>query len=199
MILTPLMVKSGDWLAMRFDAEPATTGPEGATALDRHVVIVGCDEVGKLISLMLERADIPHVVFDHDIEVVRKGRRAGRNAHFGDMWNRSTQDAAGLGKAAAVFIASTDMERAKELAVTLHRLYSSLDVYVRVRSLDDRDELLAKGVKHAGTAYIESTLLRGSMLLKDLGVSEDDVQEIVQAFQSDDRALIRAAPARGAK
>lgn len=199
MILTPLMVKSGDRLALRFDAKLATTGPEGATALERHVVIVGCDEVGKLISLMLEQADIPHVVFDHDIEVVRKGQRAGRNAHFGDMRDPSTQEAAGLGKAAAVFISSTDMEGAKELAVTLHRLYSSLHVYVRVRSLDDQDELVAKGVKHAGTAYIESTLLRGSMLLKDLGVAEDDVDEIVQAFQSDDRALIRSVSARATK
>ena len=83
--------------------------------------------------------------------------------------------------------------------MTLHRLYSSLDVYVRVRSLEDQDELVAKGIKHAGTAYIESTLLRGSMLLKDLGVAEDDVGEIVQAFQSDDHALIRAVSARTAK
>jgi len=36
-------------------------------------------------------------------------------------------------------------------------------------------------------------LVRGSMLLKDLGLSEDDVDELVKDFQENDYALIRAA------
>ena len=48
-------------------------------------------------------------------------------------------------------------------------------------------------IKHASTGYIESTLVRGSMLLKDVGLSDDDVGELVKEFQQDNYALIRAA------
>ena len=53
-------------------------------------------------------------------------------------------------------------------------------------------ELAAKGIM-AGTGYIESTLVRGSLLLKNLGLSEDDVDELVNDFQMNDYALVRAA------
>jgi len=195
MILTPLMVKVGDQLAGRLQAKPASAEATSAANLDRHVVVVGYDEVGQLIGLMLEKANIPHVAFDRDISVVRQGKRSGRNVHFGNMYSSTTQEAAGLGKAAAVYVTSRDMDRAKALAVTLHRLYPLLDVYVRVRTLDDQDALVARGIKHAGTGYIESTLVRGSTLLKDLGVPEDDVSELVNELQQDDYALIRAGHA----
>ena len=58
---------------------------------------------------------------------------------------------------------------------------------------DLADELVARGVKHAGTGYIESTLARGAMLLKDLGLSQDDASELVEALRRDNYRLIRSA------
>ena len=192
MILTPLLVKAGDHLASRLPAMPVNGEADPAAELDRHVVVVGYDEVGQLIDLMLEKANIPHLAFDRDMNVVREGKRSGRNVHLGDMYREATQEAAGLAKANAAYVTSRDMEHAKALAVTLHRLYPHLDVYVRVRTLEDQDELVAKGIKHAGTGYIESTLIRGGMLLKDLGVSEDEVGELIKELQHNDYALVRA-------
>jgi Kef-type K+ transport system membrane component KefB len=191
MILTPLMVKAGDRLASRFQTMPASAGEEPAADLERHVVVIGYDEVGQLIALMLEKAGVPHIAFDRDINIVRQAKRSGRNVHFGDMSSTATQAAAGLAKAAAAYVTSRDMDHAKALAVTLHRLYPHLDVYVRVRTLGDQHELAAKGVRHAGTGYIESTLVRGGMLLKDLGVAEDHVSELVKELQHNNYALIR--------
>jgi glutathione-regulated potassium-efflux system protein KefB len=192
MILTPLLVKAGDHLASRLRAMPVTGEADPAADLDRHVVVVGYDEVGQLIDLMLEKANIPHLAFDRDMNVVREGKRSGRNVHFGDMYSKATQEAAGLAKANAAYVTSRDMEHAKDLAITLHRLYPHLDVYVRVRTLGEQDQLVDKGIKHAGTGYIESTLIRGGMLLKNLGVSEDDVGELIKELQHNDYALVRA-------
>jgi len=193
MIATPLMVKAGDRLADRLRSMPASEEEKPAADLDRHVAIIGYDEVGQLIDLLLEKANIPHLAFDRDINIVRQGKGSGRNVHLGDMYNAPTQEAARLGKAAAVYVTSRDMDHAKALAITLHRLYPHLDIYVRVRTLADQNELVAKGIRHASTGYIESTLVRGGMLLKDLGVSEDDVSGLVNDFQQNDYALIRAA------
>jgi glutathione-regulated potassium-efflux system protein KefB len=158
-------------------------------------VVVGYDEVGQLIDLMLDKANIPHLAFDRDLQLVIRGKRSGRNVHFGDMYSPATQDAAGLGRAAAAYVTSRDMDHARALAITLHRLYPNLNVYVRVRTLEDQDALVAKGIKHAGTGYIESTLVRGGMLLKDLGMSEDAVSELVNELHQNDYALIRASNA----
>jgi len=195
MIATPLMVKAGDQLASRLRPVPASVKAEAAAGLDRHVVVIGYDKVGQLICLMLDKASIPYTAFDRDFTTVHQARQSGHNVHVGDMYYASTQKAAGLDNAAAVFVTSRNMELAKGLAVTLHRLYPLLNVYVGVNTIADRDELVAKGIKYASTGYIESTLVRGSMLLKEIGVPEDDVSELVKAFQHNDYALIRAGNA----
>ena len=193
MTLTPLMVKVGGELAVRLGAVSVVEGAEPAADLDRHVVVIGYEEVGHLICLMLERANVPYVAFDRDISCVRDGKRRGRNVHFGDINSPVTQKVAGLGRAEAAYVTLWDMRQAKAVAVTLKHLYPHLDVFVQVRSLRDQDELVAKGIEHAGTGYIESTLLRGSMLLKGIGIAEADVQELVEDFQGDNYALIRSA------
>ena len=75
----------------------------------------------------------------------------------------------------------------------MRSLYPLLPIYVRVRTLADQVELSAMGIKHAGTGYIESTLVRGGMLLKDLGQSEEVVDDLVRGFQRDGYAFIRNA------
>ena len=192
MIATPLMVKAGDRLARRVQAEPVADEAEPAADLNRHVVIVGYDEVGQLVDLMLEQAGVPHVAVDREIQIVRRATQLGRKVYFGDMNHTATQEAAGLGKAAAAFVTSNDMDHAKALAVNLHSLYPQLDVHVRVRTLADQDELAASGIKHAGTGYIESTLTRGSLLLENLGLPEAEIHELVSEFRKNEYALIRA-------
>jgi hypothetical protein len=56
----------------------------------------------------------------------------------------------------------------------------------------EQDKLVSRGIKKACTGYIESTLVRGAMLLKDLGVSEVEASELVKAFQKNNYALVRA-------
>jgi glutathione-regulated potassium-efflux system ancillary protein KefC len=192
MILTPLMVKAGDQLASRLGTVPTETGAAPAVDLERHVVVIGYNEVGQLICLMLEKAKIPYAAFDRDITFVRQGKQSGRSVHLGDMYSSVTQQAAKLEKAAAAYVTSAEPSRAEGLAVTLHRLYPHLNVYVRVNTLREQEKLVSRGIKKAGTGYIESTLVRGAMLLKDLGMSESDVNELVKAFQNDNYAMVRA-------
>ena len=196
MIMTPLAVKAGGEMAVRLGAVSVVEEAETAADLDRHVVVIGYEEIGQLICFMLERANVPYVAFDRNINRVRQGKQRGRNVHFGDINSPVTQQAAGLGGADAAYVTLWDMGQAKAVAVTLKGLYPLLDVYVHVRSLRDQDELVAKGIKHAGTGYIESTLLRGSMLLKDIGIPEADVQELVEDCQRDNYTLIRSAYAK---
>ncbi|UHD15685.1 cation:proton antiporter domain-containing protein [Thiocapsa bogorovii] len=193
MIATPLMVKAGAALSGRLAGAARDTAADLSADLERHVVIIGYDEVGQLIALMLERANIPYVAVERDLVIVERAKRAGRQVYLGNMYSPATQAAAGVGKATAVYVTSHDNQAAKALAVTLHQLYPQLDVYVRMRTLRDQDELVSKGIKHAATSYIESTLSRGGELLKNLGVPETEVDEVVGTLRKENYSSVRAA------
>jgi len=192
MILTPLMVKLGDRLASGIRAEQTSGDASSPADLEQHVVVIGYDEVGQLICLLLEKANIPYVACDRDIEQVRLGVRTGHNVLFGDLYSPVTQKATGLGKAMAAYISMRDMQAAKALAVTLHRFHPALNIYLRVATIRDQDEMVARGIRHATTGYIESTLAKGGQLLLDVGVSEVDMKQLIEAVRNDNYALVRS-------
>jgi voltage-gated potassium channel Kch len=159
--------------------------------MENHVVVIGYDEIGQLICLMLEKANIPFVACDHDIEQVRVGMQLGHKVIFGDMYSPSTQKAVNLYGAKASYIGMRDAAAAKALAITLHRFHPQLNIYLRVTSLQDQDEMVNRGIKHATTSYIESTLLKGGQLLMDVGVSKVDVSELTSSIRQDNYAMLR--------
>ncbi len=190
MILTPLVIRLGDRLAARYDKGHEFTPGSYAEDMSRHLVIIGLDDIGHLIALMAERAAVPYIAFDYEYQTVMHGKRAGRKVYFGDIHSRVVQEAAGLARATAVFISSTDMESLKSIALTLRQNYPDLDIYARVDSIQDQQELRALGIKHAATSFIESTLSRGASLLREMGVAEDAVDSLVKSLREDEYAPI---------
>ena len=93
--------------------------------------------------------------------------------------------------AKASYISMRDAAAAKALAITLHRFHPQLNIYLRVPSLHDQDEMVAQGIKHATTSYIESTLLKGGQLLMDVGVSEADVAELTSSIRQNNYTILR--------
>ncbi len=192
MIVTPLLVKAGDRLATRFGSTAPGAAPE-ASELERHVVVVGYDAVGQLVCIMLERLKLPYLAFDHDLAAVQRGKSQGRKVHFGDLYSPATQRAAGLDRARAAFVSSSDPRRGGGLALTLSRLHPSLGVFARTDTLREQAELTAKGIHHVDAGFVEGALVRGSALLLHLGVSQDEVDELLEGFRHDNYAQLRAA------
>ena len=191
MIVTPLLVKLGDGLSARFGTAAPGAESEGDSELEGHVVVVGYDGVGKLVCFMLEKMEIPYVAFDGDLAAIQQGKRSGKNVHFGDMYSPVTQEAAGVERARAAFVSSSD----EGMALTLSRLHPSLAVFARARTLREQGELIAKGVRHADTGFIEGALVRGSALLQHLGVSQPDVDSLIESLRRDNYALLQTAEA----
>jgi len=77
------------------------------------------------------------------------------------------QQASGISRARALFQSTTDTDRLRMVALFLRERYPGLDIYARVRSLDEQASLRTLGIKHTGTNHLESTLFRGQSLLKD--------------------------------
>lgn len=78
MIATPLMIKAGAALADKLSAPPGQATPMAAPEIRGHVVIIGYDEVGQLMELMLAQANIPTLVVEREILVVERARRLAR-------------------------------------------------------------------------------------------------------------------------
>ena len=190
MIATPLLIKLGDRIAKRIEKGRTLQEQLPAAEMSNHLVIVGLDEIGFLVALMAQKSGVSFVAFDTDYPAVTRARQAGMNAHVGGILASVVQTAAGLSRARAAFVSTTDAGELRAIALTLRQDYSNLDVYARVRTIGEAQYLRSKGIKHAGTMYLESTLFRGESLLKDMGVPETQVKALIDSLRQDKYKLI---------
>ena len=189
LIATPLMLKLGDRLARRFSGSTPSVLTAPSQEMSNHLVLIGLDEVGQIIALMAEKAELPYIGIDKEIERVANANKAGIKANFGDIMSDTVQKVVSLNKAKAVFISSTDFQRVKAIAISLKSLYPHLIVYGRISNLAEKSYLESKGIK-ATTIFIDSTLFRGKDVLQDLAVSEERVEQLIESLRQDNYALI---------
>jgi glutathione-regulated potassium-efflux system ancillary protein KefC len=91
MLLTPVLVKLGNWLATR-RTEEAPTGIHERFRYSAHgdesearVVIGGYGRVGHTVGTILASSGIPYVAFETDAVLVAKWRSEGHPVFYGDI------------------------------------------------------------------------------------------------------------------
>ncbi|WP_394241380.1 cation:proton antiporter domain-containing protein [Vibrio astriarenae] len=183
MVLTPWLYGIGDRLEKRLIYKHA---PEISLATENKapLVIVGLDEVGRLIAILAKRAQIPYIGVDINYDSIKKAKELGLNAHFGDIMFPSIRRKVGLSDANAAFVSLTHSESLRKVCLMMNQ-YPQLDVYARTNSRADEFFLREHGVEFVGATYIESTLLRGRQLLKNFGLPEDEVMNLIDELKSD--------------
>ncbi|MGR5286404.1 cation:proton antiporter [Vibrio maritimus] len=182
MIVIPWLNQLGGWIASKHTTDK---GEKFETNREQSkLVVVGLDEVGRLISELAKRAGIPYVAFDLDIKKVKAAKSLGLNAQLGDILTDTVQKKLNINEVNAAFITALNSKRLKKIALRLNR-NPRLTVYARTNSRADEIFLKTHGIAHAGSIYIESTLLRGAELLHDFGVPETKVTKLLDGVRNE--------------
>ncbi len=197
MIVTPLMARVGDALAERFGSEPTPSGAAEAPGegLERHVVVAGYGRGGSIICLMLENRGIPFIAFDFDMQRVALGRQRGHPVHFGNITNPLILQRAGLTDALALVVTLEDAYRAEHVITNVHLLYPSVSIYTRARDFEAGQALLAKGVSRFVPEVAESGIRLGVEVLRSCGVSDSDLDVLLEDLRRDEYAILQGTEA----
>ncbi|GEM80351.1 cation:proton antiporter domain-containing protein [Vibrio superstes] len=182
MVLSSFSIKLGDKIVSRF-LHSAKSFDDLPHKESNALVIIGMDEVGRLIAKMAHRAQIPYVALDNNYDQVKTSKQLGLTAYFGDIMRSSVRNKIHLDDAKAVFVSIHEPATLKRVSVALAR-YPNLDIYARTNSKEDELELKQLGIHFAASTYIESTLIRGRKLLHNFGVAEDTTMTLVNELMS---------------
>ncbi|WP_420822971.1 NAD-binding protein [Vibrio variabilis] len=182
MIATPWLYEFGKRICDALITQQEQRLEDGSSRSE--LVVVGLDEVGRLVCMMAEKAGISYVGYDLDYDRVSRSKALNLNAHFGDILSIKTQQRSGLKFAQASFISVTESVRLRKIARALCR-YKALEIYARTNSKQDERYLGELGVKHASSVYIESTISKGRELLSDFNVEEKRIAEIAKELREE--------------
>jgi glutathione-regulated potassium-efflux system protein KefB len=198
MLLTPLLIKVGNALALRFEppetgpSELATGGPPPPLAPPRaQVVIAGYGRVGHSVAVLLHQSGVPVLIVDKDPARVDQGRADGLPVYFGDISDPHLLEAIQMEQAALVVLAVDHPRTALRAVTHLRNMYPDLPVIARGKDLEGVGHLLAAGATRAFPEILESSLRLGAEALQILGVAGDDVDRLVDGVRSTRYEVLR--------
>ncbi len=188
MMATPILLCAYDWLRrsgklfsqLQMRDERIATGTPA-------VVICGFGRVGQTIAQMMTAKKIPYVAIDMDVNAVMLGRERGFNVVYGNTKTDEILRDVGLAprKTRAVVIALDNVSNARETVFAVRRIAPRAKIFARARNLVDARVLLADGVKTALPETIESSFFLGYGVLEHLGVSQRQIDKLLDDLRAD--------------
>jgi monovalent cation:H+ antiporter-2, CPA2 family len=131
-------VRARPWLANRIErgASRLSTLPENtrSNALRDHIVIVGYGRVGGLIGAALTEQGLPFLVVENDLRLVESLRKQGIRAIYRDATAPGALDAAFIGEARLLVIATPDGYQARRILELARERKPGIDTVVRTHT-----------------------------------------------------------------
>jgi monovalent cation:H+ antiporter-2, CPA2 family len=190
LILTPLLADIGHRVARHL---ALNTAPEAVPHDAGTTVIIGYGRVGEMVAAMLDVHGKPWFAVEADVDVVARGRRAGKPVRYGDAARSGAIEALHLGDAAAVVLTMNDPVGNVRLARRLRAEAPDLTLIARARDADHAAELYRAGVTDAVPETLESSLQLSEAVLVDLGVAMGPVIASIHQKRDDLRTEIKDA------
>ena len=197
------MVPALDYIARRWShnvaskkqsADPALSVPPPQEHVD--AIVVGCGRVGALVSEMLTRHKVKHIIVEKDPAAVGRCREEGFPVYFGDAKNPLFLKRCGLDEAKGVVITINKPSAVSEIVGTVRELRDDIIIVARARDAAHARQLYKQNVSDAVPETIEASLQLSEATLVGLGVPTGPVIASIHEKRDEFRAQLQGAAGR---
>ena len=196
MLITPLLVKIGDRLAM---LAPAQALPDGEafhfSAEGNHgsarALVAGYGRVGHVVGTILASSQVPYIAFDLNPQRIDEFRSQGHPIYYGDVTSVDLLKATQIEQIDLVILTLDDREAALRATRLIRDLAPQTLIVARARDLATSGALLQAGATKAFPEAVEASLRLAAEALESLGVAGEDTEFLVRGVRRADYALVR--------
>lgn len=159
-------------------------------------IVIGSGRVGRLVSDMLTRHNIKHIIIERDPAVVARGRTKGLPVYYGDAKNPLFLKRCGLDEAKGVVITINKASAVSEIVTTVRELRDDILIVARARDAEHARHLYKQNVTDAVPETIEASLQLSEATLVGLGVPTGPVIASIHEKRDEFREQLQGAAGR---
>ncbi|HST94924.1 MAG TPA: NAD-binding protein, partial [Microvirga sp.] len=176
-------------LAARFERRGAAAMAvtEEAKPHRGHAIVIGYGRVGSTIAKAFATWDLPYLVIDRDRRRVLDLRKDGVEAVFGDATAPGILEAADIGQAKLIVIASPEPHTARRLVELAREANPGIDTLVRTHNDGERHYFEEQGVGLVLMAERELAFGMTLYALRSLGLKEGEARIFVDSTRVESR------------
>ena len=178
-------------------ADPALSElPEDANV---RAIVIGYGRVGSLVSEMLDRHKVKHLVIERAPDIVSQARAKGRPVYFGDAKNVTFLNRCGFQEASAVIITIHVNAEIDDIVRVMRADRAKVVIVSRARDAAHARHLYDLGVTDVVPETIEASLQLTEAALVGLGVPTGLVIASVHERRDEFRAELQDAAKRAGR
>ena len=184
MALTPLIV-----FGLRFVMPKETESMDGVDAADGlsgSVLIIGFGRFGQIVSQPLLARGIDISIIDNQTQIIKDAGDFGFKVYYGDGTQLHTLHAAGAGRAQAILVCINDWAAASKIVELVKHEFPLVKIMVRAFDREHAMELVRAGVDYQVREVLHSAVTFGQQALLELGVPEEEAEEIMDDVRKKD-------------
>lgn len=198
MALVPALDHFGRWLsgelAVKQEPNPALSVPPPHEHVD--AIIIGSGRVGGLVSEMLKRHNVRHIIVEKDPAAVTRCRDEGLPVYFGDAKNPLFLKRCGIEQAKGVVITINKPSEVGEIVTAVRDLRDDILIVARARDAEHARHLYRQQVTDAVPETIEASLQLSEATLVGLGVPTGPVIASIHEKRDEFREQLQGAAGR---
>ena len=177
MALTPLIAA----LVRRVlpKARPSMDGVEPVNGLSGAILMIGFGRFAQVASQSLLARGLDISIIENDPEMIQTATEFGFKVYYGDGTRLDILRASGAANAEAILVCIDDRVATNKIAELAGAEFPQARVFARAYDRGHAIELINAGVEYQLRETFESAMLFGETVLRDLGVPDGDVDDII--------------------
>jgi monovalent cation:H+ antiporter-2, CPA2 family len=207
MVATPGLMALGTRVAGRLEKRreavavpdvPDAPPPDRFAHLEDHVVVAGYGQAARRLVRALHGSGIPYVITTLSPSGANEAEAEGLPVLRGDYAKRHTLEWARVDRARTMVVADDDAAMVQRVAAVARPLNPGLRIVVRTRYMAEIDALRAAGADVVVAEELESIVQLFAELVRDHGVSAEQVDAYEAALRGGGYRALRGEPAMAA-
>ncbi len=195
MALTPLAVIVMERLLPA--EKESMDGIEEAANLHGRVLFVGFGRFAQVVSQPLLAKGIDVSIIEIDVEMIRAAGQFGFKVYYGDGTRLDVLRASGAETAEAILICVDKQEAADKIVELVKAEFPHAKIFARAFDRGHALRLINAGVDYQLREVLESAIVFGRRVLIDLGVEEEEADEIILDVRRRDEQRLEMQMAGG--
>lgn len=159
--------------------QPTLDGVEQPDGLEGNVLIIGFGRFGQVVSQPLLARGFDISIIEADVDMIRSASEFGFKVYYGDGTRLDVLQASGAAKAEAIIVCVDKRDVADRIVALAQSEFPLTKLFVRAFDRGHAMDLIRKNVDVQVRETFESAMLFGEMALRQLGVPDDAVVEIM--------------------
>jgi monovalent cation:proton antiporter-2 (CPA2) family protein len=199
MMIGPLVAQALARFQTRIDTKNINQNQpdESFDDVDGNIILIGHGRFGQMVNQTLIVAGFSVTVIDNNVETIQTASRFGRRVYFGDGSRLDVLRAAGGETAQIICVCIDDKDATLRIVEIVKTNFPLAQVFARSYDRIHAIELINRKADYFIRETMESALTFGSVVLRELGISQEQSVEVLQDVRRRDLARLMTQQAEG--